>query len=104
MKIIGCFTEMETYHDNGSIKDYLCDSVNYDKKIVSAYLKGNKKIAICFRYAIDCISGETISSGFKVRTDGEFEWCDFLAYYVEKYNIRLPEEFIEKVYKSMQVT
>lgn len=104
MNAIGCFSEMNVFEDNGSIYEYLCDEVNYNKKIVSNYLRGNKKQAICFRRAIDCISGEQISSGFTVRSDGEYVWCDFLAYYVEHYNIKLPSEFVKKVYSSIEKT
>lgn len=102
MKSIGCFSEMSVFEDNGSIYDYMCDRVDYNKKIVANYLRGNKRKAVCFKYAIDCISGKQISSGIVVRTDGEYIWCDFLAYYVENYNISLPKEFISKIYNSME--
>ena len=100
MLSIGCFSEMNVFEDNGSIQEYLCNKVEYDKDIIVRYLRGNKKQAVCFKYVYDCISGKQISSGFQVRTDGEYIWCDFLAYYVEKYNINLPKDFIKKVYNS----
>lgn len=28
---------------------------------------------------------------------GEYEWCNFLVYHIEHYNIRLPKEFIDKI-------
>jgi hypothetical protein len=37
-----------------------------------------------------------ISSSFLVYNDGEYEWCDFLIYHIQKYNVCLPEEFIKK--------
>ena len=32
MNAIGCFSEMNVFEDNGSIHEYLCDEVNYNKK------------------------------------------------------------------------
>ena len=37
-------------------------------------------------------------------TDGEYSWLSDLAYYVEKYNLRLPEEFEGKVLKKLLLT
>lgn len=93
---VGCFTEMSCYADNGSVKDFIIDKVDYSKEKVINYLKNQKRIAGCPRSAIDCITGEVISPSFSVYTDGEFQWCDFLLYHIEKYNISLPEALIEK--------
>ena len=38
-----------------------------------------------------------ISTSFTVLTDGEYIWKNDLPYYVDKYNIKLPQSFIEKV-------
>ena len=96
MKSIGFFSEMQLYADNGSIHENIADSVNYDKTKVIDYLKGQKRIAGCPKKAIDCITGKTISDSFSVFTDGEYEWCDFLIYHIEKYNLKLPAGLIEK--------
>lgn len=93
---IGCFSEMSCYTDNGSIKDYIVDKVDYNKEKVINYLKKQKRVAGCPRNAIDCITGEVISTSFSVYTDGEFQWCDFLLYHIDKYNISLPKALIEK--------
>lgn len=98
---VGCFSEMNCFDDNGSIKDFLVSSVDYDKKVVIKYLSSNKKIASCPRQAIDCVTGEVIQQSFSVYEDGEYTWCDFLVYHVEKYNVSLPKEFIKKIYNSI---
>lgn len=97
MKSVGFFKEMNLYEDNGSIKDYIVKNVNYNKEKVCEYLLNNKVVGICARRPIDSISGEEIASGFKIIVDGEYEWPDFLAYYVRKYNIKLPDSFIHKI-------
>lgn len=100
---VGCFSEMNVFSDNGSITDYLVDEIDYDKNIVIDYLKSFKHIASCPRAAIDCVTGEEISSSFGVYSDGDFRWCDFLIYHIEKYNIKLPQNLINKANANLQI-
>lgn len=102
MKSIGFFSEMNLYADSGSVHENLLDAVDYDKGKIIDYLQAQKRVAGCPRDAIDCMTGRSISSSFSVYTDGEYEWCDFLIYHVEKYNVKLPKEFIEKVETSIK--
>ena len=98
---IGFFSEMNlTAFDNGSIKEYIVDSVNYDKKKIVRYLQSFKHKASCPKQAIDCITGETISPSFLVYDDGDYCWADFLVYHIEKYNIKLNDDFIRHVYEQ----
>ena len=88
---------MKCYADNGSIKQHISEQVNYDKNKIINYLKSQRKIASCPREAIDCITNKVISPSFSVYTDGEFRWCDFLLYHIEKYNISLPSALLNKI-------
>ena len=95
---IGFFSEMNlSSHDDGSIKDYLTDEIEYDKKTVIKYLNSFEHFASCPKTAIDCVTGEPISPSFMIFNDGEYCWADFLAYHVEKYNIKLSSDFINHV-------
>ncbi len=97
MITIGLFSEMKLYADNGSIQEHIVDKVDYDKNMVIEYLSNQKRIAGCPKTVFDCITGEKISDSFFVYNDGEYEWCDFLIYYIKKYNIALPKCFIDKI-------
>ena len=44
----------------------------------------------------DVITGELIPDEALCLTDGEYHWRSDITYYVEKYNMRLPQEFIER--------
>ena len=101
MKNIGFFDEMKLYANNGSIKDNIVNEIDYDKKKVVLYLKNGKRIAGCPKEVIDCLTGKKIASSFGVYNDGEYEWCDFLIYHIEKYNIELPQGFIDKVMRNV---
>ena len=97
MTSVGFYKEMKLYNNNGSISESIVESIDYNKEKVINYLNNHKVVGICARYAIDCITGEKISSGFKILNDGEYEWPDFLAYHIMKYNLKIPEAFIEKI-------
>ena len=102
MKTIGFFEEMNLYENSGPIKSHLAKQVDYNKSEVVEYLEKHKVVAVCPRRPIDCITGEEIASGFRVMSDGEYEWCDFLPYHIIKYNIRLPGEFFRKIKESVR--
>lgn len=93
---IGFFHEMHLYADNGSVKDFIVDSIDYDKSKIIKYLQTQKRVAGCPKPAVDCVTGETISTSFSIYTDDEYEWCDFIIFHINKYNISLPENLIKK--------
>jgi len=65
------------------------------KKIVE-YLNNGSIYAAAAGLVKDVISGEVI--GTKVMlTDGVWIWCNDLSTYVEKYDIALPQDFIDTV-------
>ncbi len=101
MKHIGWFSEMKiTAADSGSVRDFVTEKETYDKEKVIAYLKAQKRVSGCPRDAIDCVTGEKISSSYSVYTDGEYDWCDFLIYHIEKYNVLLPQDFVDHIMKQ----
>jgi len=102
MIALGIFSEMGTHDSVGSIKDFLCDNVDYDKTKVLKYLRSFKHFAGCPRAAIDCVTGEEISPSFLCYDDGVYFWDSYLPYHIEKYNIRLPEGFLKRVDEAMK--
>lgn len=96
MTDIGCFEEMHVFSNSGSVHEFIVDSVDYDIGKMVIYLSSFKMQAVCPRNAIDCVTGEIISSNFKIYSDGEYRWCDFLIYHIQKYKIKLPQGLIEK--------
>ena len=51
----------------------------------------------------DVFSKEKIPYESLVMTDGYFRWSSELLYYVEKYNLVLPKEFVDRVNKDKTV-
>lgn len=65
------------------------------KPEVIAYLLGGRITAFCMGVESD-VFDETKSAGsLHGHTDGAYAWPELLAYYVEHYDIALPEEFEE---------
>ena len=44
--------------------------------------------------AFDVFTGEPIGFSDNSRNDGVYSWGECLAYYVERYNLMLPDEFV----------
>ena len=67
-------------------------------KIVS-YLKGGYEYVYYLGFSYDRFDSNTPDEdmGSSELTDGAFSWPFGLAHYVEKYNIELPEEFLEVI-------
>ena len=75
--------------------------VPYDRKddIVKYLRKGRKTYAATSK-ACDFFTGDTIKDEKCGMTDGKFTWNATLAYYVDKYNLRLPRDFEEHVFSQ----
>ena len=91
------FKEFDSDFDTGSITDFLIDSVPYSKTKAIDYLKRGNKIASCPRKIKDPITKEVLRESFSVLSDGEYCWVNILPLLIEKYNIRLPEEFCKRI-------
>ena len=94
--LLGWFKEFETLENIGSIKEYLVDEISYSKSSVIAYLKKGRRQSSCPREIIDPVTNKVFANDFAVNTDEEYCWIDILPHLIEKYNIQLPEDFIQK--------
>ena len=68
----------------------------WEEKAV-AYLKKGTLGAVAPAILFDVISGERIPMPLTTMNDGEFFWRSDLVYYVEKYHIELPSDFLSKI-------
>ena len=80
-----------------SMKDSFCRNPYPGQSRIVDYLrKGRKTFTACSK-ARDVFTGELIPDERCGMTDEEYSWMGPLAYYVEKYNLRLDPEFESKV-------
>lgn len=84
--------------ENGpSIKDYFSDTPHPNKSEIIKYLKNGTVILPASGYYDDIVTGQCTHITIAIMTDGEYDWLSVFPYYVEKYNLQLPEEFIRKI-------
>lgn len=72
------------------------------QEMIIRYLRqeGEDNMA-CPGVLTDIFTGERIPGEMTHKADGVYSWTSSLAYYVEKYNLRLPEHFEQHVRKRM---
>ena len=71
-----------------------------NKEKVLRYLTHANITAAAPGSAVDIISGEKIRGELLAYSDGEYEWTSTVPFYVERYNLKLPDEFIKKIMKE----
>ena len=51
-------------------------------------------------FDIDILTGEKIWQTKEFMNDGEYSWTSSIVYYIDKYNVRLPQRFEQKILKQ----
>lgn len=97
MIYIGSYDELSPGRGYPSMKKSFSDKPYQGKERVIHYLLHGKEDMVSFRTPKDVFSGEPISMNMIGMNDGEFTWWNTLAHYVEKYNLRLPADFENKI-------
>lgn len=92
MRYVG-YAELEPGRNFPKLKDSF-EKVAYPHKsdVLHFLLNGTVDFARVSR-AKDVFTGDFIPTEVRVMHDGEFYWSSTLAWYVEKYNLRLPTDF-----------
>lgn len=92
MRYVG-YDELEPGHNFPKLKDSFVREAYPGKNNVISFLKnGNVDFARASRVK-DIFTGDFIPTEVLIMHDGDFYWSNTLAWYVEKYNLRLPLDF-----------
>ncbi|WP_051718050.1 hypothetical protein [Streptomyces megasporus] len=101
MKILGFHEEFwpaGAGTPDGSIREFLADGPGVLEEESADYLGRGHEIFASMGVTEDVLgSGENILGGGSVYTDGEWIWRGDLGFYLLRYHLRLPEDFVEKV-------
>ena len=84
----------KTLESTASIQEVYQTKVNKSKILL--YLRNGKVIAAAGR-AVDILTGEKIQEEWLLFTDGVYQWDTSLIYHFKKYDIPLPQDFINHV-------
>ena len=96
VKVIGQFQEIYG-------KEYLplmdqCEAGFYtDINAVVEYLRKGDVVAVAAGCAKDVITGENIPGVLTTLSKEGYAWRSDIAYYVEKYGLHLPEDFLKSI-------
>lgn len=83
---------------DGSIREFLAEDPGVLEEETVDYLRKGNEIFASMGVTEDVLgSGETILGGGSIYTDGEWIWRGDLGFYLLKYHLRLPGDFVEKV-------
>ena len=93
MIILGKYDEFAPNMGFPSIKDYLHEESYDSKKAVLGYLRSGTVHMVTASKMVDIFTGETINEEVVFMDDGKYSWSSKLAYYVDRYNLKLPQDF-----------
>jgi hypothetical protein len=101
VKIAGFFEELwpEGFGTTeGSLADCRGGSALEDEASILRYLINGFEVVSILGAVDDVLgSGERVLGGDSIVTDGEWIWRADLRFYVRKYHVPLPEEFLAKI-------
>ena len=100
MIYLGKYKEFNPSYNFPSIVESFSPEPYVGQKEIAHYLKHGSVDMVSLQVPKDVITGKTINMEKIGMNDGEYTWFNTLAYYVEKYNLRLPKEFEDKVLKG----
>ncbi|MFF1559846.1 hypothetical protein [Streptomyces sp. NPDC058279] len=107
MKILGFYSELWSPKAGvpaGSIRDFVRPDPQADESEVVRYLGAGHEL-IVFMGAVGDVLGseERILGGDNIVTDGEWVWRADLAFYLQRYHVGLPGDFLSTVRSSHYV-
>jgi len=96
---IGDYEELVPGEGYDSMKAHFEKGAYPGKEKIVKYLTCGKVDMASFQLPKDVFTGERIPMTMLGTNDGVYMWWNTLAYYVDKYNLRLPEEFEKHILK-----
>lgn len=91
------FAELEPGLKLPKLADSIDNGSYPHKEEIIQYLLNGKMYFFGLSLPKDVFTGEQIPMSDRVMQDGIYYWPTVLAWYVDKYNVRLPKEFEEHI-------
>lgn len=102
MIILNKFDEFGKNMGFPSMQDFFEKSKYKNQEIIIDYLNNGLITMTQASYARDVFTGEVINKEKTFMNDGVYAWNSDLVYYVERYNLKLPDEFETHVLKQIK--
>lgn len=93
MIILGKYEEFAPGMGFPSIKTDLQKEPYASKEKILEYLRNGNVHMVTASRIVDVFTGTTVNSELVFMDDGKYSWSSKIPYYVDKYNLKLPEDF-----------
>ncbi|MCH5299014.1 MAG: hypothetical protein J1E96_04540 [Ruminococcus sp.] len=97
--ILGQYREIYHNDELPSIFDNISDVPHPDKEKILVFMKSADVKGVSPAILTDVISGERIKGELCFLASGNYNWRSDITYYFEKYNLKLPDDFVERCVK-----
>lgn len=101
MKILNQYEEFGQGMGFPSMKEFFSSGKYENQDKIANYLKTGKPVMVQPSLARDVFTGTPLGIEKVFVNDGVYGWSTDLAYYVEKYNLKLPDAFIKHALTKM---
>lgn len=103
MFFLGCYEEFAPDMGLASIKENLQKEPYKTKSEILRYLKAGKVHMVTAARITDAVTCEMTTIPIVYMNDGEYSWNTKLIYYIEKHNLRLPQDVEEYILGKLAV-
>ena len=100
MIILGKYDEIWSGQGYPKMRDSFEKNRYENQERIIEYLKRGHVHMVTASPVKDYFTGEYTNIEKIFLDDGEYSWCSSLIYYVDKYNLVLPKDFIDHVIKK----
>jgi hypothetical protein len=95
LRTAGFFCELpHGEEDEQSIRDVMADVPQQNEQQIIEYLRKGILFIGCPGVAMDALDPSLVAGSPHTFTDGVWAWPGDLPYYVERYHVRLPNDFV----------
>ncbi len=101
MIILNKFDEFGKGMGFPSMREFFAEEKYENQQLIADYLKNGTPTMASTAVARDVFTGERIGREQVFMNDGIYSWVSDLAYYVEKYNLKLPDDFVDYVLNQL---
>ena len=97
---VGQYEEFSPGMGLPSIKEHIQREPHKSKAALLKHLRSGQVHMVTASRIVDILSGEKTNIELVFMNDGKYSWTSKIPYYVDKYNLQLPDDFVEHVLKN----